>query len=74
MFNFSIYFLTLALLEAGILLVDDIQLALPSHDLTIGAALFDGCTNFHKLLFVSEYDPSPCQIIWTHLHPHLITR
>jgi hypothetical protein len=66
--------LTLPLLKAGVLLVNNIQLALPSHDLTIGAALFDGCTNFHKLLFVSEYDPSPGQIVRTHLHPHLITR
>jgi len=33
--------LTLALLEAGILLVDNIKLALPPHDLTIGTALFD---------------------------------
>ena len=48
MFNFSIYFLTLALLEAGILLVDDIQLPLPSHDLTIGAAFFNRCTYFHN--------------------------
>ena len=33
--------LTLTLFETGILLVDDIQLPLPPHDLTIGAALFD---------------------------------
>ena len=53
MFNFSIYFLTLALLEAGILLVDHIQLPLPPHDLTIGAALFNGCTNFHIIYLLS---------------------
>jgi hypothetical protein len=39
--------LTLTLLETRVLLVDHIQLALPSHDLTIGAAFLNGCTNFH---------------------------
>ena len=39
--------LTLTLLEAGILLVDHVQLALPSHNLTIGAAFLNGCANFH---------------------------
>jgi hypothetical protein len=66
--------LTLPLFEAWILLVDNIKLALPPHNLTIGTALFDGCTNFHDLLFISEYNPSPGQIVWAHLHPHLITR
>jgi hypothetical protein len=44
--------LTLTLLEAGVLLVNDIQLPLPPHDLTIGAAFLDGCTNFHDEIFV----------------------
>lgn len=44
--------LTLTLLKTRVLLVDDIQLPLPSHDLTIGAALFNGCTYFHDELFV----------------------
>ena len=63
------------LLKAGILLVDNIQLALPPHDLAIGTTLFNGCTHFHTiLLFIPEYDPSPCQIVWTHFHPNLIPR
>jgi hypothetical protein len=44
--------LTLALLKARILLVDNIKLALSPHDLAIGATLFNGCTNFHDELFV----------------------
>jgi hypothetical protein len=43
--------LTLPLLEPRVLLVDDIELALPPHDLAIGTALFNGCTNFH-ILFI----------------------
>ena len=39
--------LALTLLKTRVLLVDDIQLSLPSHDLTIGAAFFDRCTYFH---------------------------
>ena len=56
---------TLALLEAGVLLVDHIQLAFPAYDLAIVAALLDGCPYFHVLLFflslllVPEDDPSP---------------
>jgi len=44
--------LALTLLEARVLLVDHIQLAFPPHDLTIGAALFNGCTYFHDESFV----------------------
>ena len=40
--------LALTLLETRVLLVNDIQLPLPSHDLTIGAAFFDRCTYFHN--------------------------
>ena len=39
--------LSLALLEARVFLVDNEQLALPAYDFTIGAALFDGCSNLH---------------------------
>ncbi len=42
--------LALTLLKTRVLLVDDIQLPLPSHDLTIGAAFFDRCTYFHDEL------------------------
>ena len=44
--------LSLALLEAGILLVDDVQLAFPAYDLAIVAALLDGCPYFHVLYFM----------------------
>lgn len=44
--------LALPLLETGVLFVDDIQLTLPPHDLTIDAALFDGCTNFHTAFYL----------------------
>ena len=44
--------LTLTLFETGILLVNDIQLPLPPHDLTIGAALLNGCTNFHDYIYL----------------------
>jgi len=67
--------LTLPLLETGVLLVDNVKLALPPHDLAIGTTLFYGCANFHTIfLFVPEYNPSPRQIIRTHLYPHLIPR
>lgn len=69
--------LTLSLLEAWILFVDHIQPALSPHDLTIGAALLDGCTNFHDIsffLFVPENYSSSGQIIRAHFHPHFITR
>ena len=40
-------FLSLALLEAGILFVNHIQLALTTYNFTVDAALFDGCSYFH---------------------------
>jgi hypothetical protein len=47
-FKIKIQFqLTLALLKARILFVDHVQLALPTHDLAIGTALLDGCSDFH---------------------------
>jgi hypothetical protein len=45
--------LSLTLLKAGILLVDDVQLAFPPHDLTIFTAFFDGCTYFHCSLLLA---------------------
>ena len=39
--------LTLALLEAGVFLVDDVQLAVAADDLAIHAALLDGGFDFH---------------------------
>ena len=44
--------LALPLLKAGILLVDNIELSLPSHNLAIRTTLLNGCTNFHDELFV----------------------
>jgi len=43
--------LSLALFKAGILFVDDIQFAFPSHNFAINTAFFNGCTNFHDLVF-----------------------
>jgi hypothetical protein len=39
--------LSLPLLEAGILFVDHIQLAFSSYDLAICASFLDGCPDFH---------------------------
>jgi hypothetical protein len=43
--------LSLTLFKTGIFLVDDVQLAFAAHDLTINAALFNGCSHFHTGLF-----------------------
>ena len=39
--------LSLSLFEAGILFVDNIKLALTTHNLAVGTSFFDGCSNFH---------------------------
>lgn len=39
--------LTLALLVLRVLLVDDVNLSLPSYDLAIGGTFFDGSSDFH---------------------------
>ena len=39
--------LTLTLLEAGVFLVDNVELAVATHNLAIDATLFDGGLNFH---------------------------
>lgn len=44
-------FLSLALLEAGVLLVDHEQFSFPLHDLAINTAFFNGSSNFHCLVF-----------------------
>jgi len=41
--------LSLPLLKAGILLVDDVQLALAAYNLAIRASFLDGCSYFHIL-------------------------
>jgi len=43
----SLISLSLSLLEAGILFVDNIQLAFPANDLAINAAFLNGCSYFH---------------------------
>lgn len=48
--------LSLALLKAGILLVNHIKAALSANNLAVNAALFDGCSNFHRFYF---YCPQP---------------
>ena len=80
---------TLTLLEAGVLLVDHVQLALATHDLAIRAALLDGRSDFHILCFASavhaggvmndgllvpEDDTPPRKVVGTHLHTHLVAR
>ena len=57
--------LTLAHLELGVLLADDVETAFAPHYLAIVAALLDGCLYFHIacFLFVSERYPSLGQII-----------
>jgi hypothetical protein len=48
--------LSLPLFEAGVLLVDHVQLSLSSHDFAIGAALLNGCPDFHTIsLFASSH-------------------
>jgi hypothetical protein len=75
--------LSLSLLEAGILFVNNIQLALAANDLAISTAFFNGCSYFHNYflflipdseLFISEYYPSPRQVIRRHFYSHFISR
>ena len=47
--------LTLTLLEARVLLVDDVQFAFATDDLAIGTALLDGGSYFHNL-FLFAYE------------------
>jgi hypothetical protein len=42
-------FLALALLKAGVLLVDHVKSSLTANDLAIGASFLDRCSNFHGL-------------------------
>jgi hypothetical protein len=42
---------TLALFEARIFFVDDVDATLPTDDLAVGRAAFDGGANFHVLLW-----------------------
>ncbi len=44
--------LTLALFETRIFLVNDIQLALSTHDFTINTAFFYGCPDFHTVIII----------------------
>jgi hypothetical protein len=39
--------LSLALLEAGVLFVDDVQFALSAYDFAICTSLFNRCSHFH---------------------------
>jgi hypothetical protein len=39
--------LSLALFEARIFLVNDVQLAIPTHDFAVGGTLLDGWSDFH---------------------------
>jgi len=47
--------LSLALLEAGILFVNDIKLAFAANNLAIRATLFYGRSYFHKFYFKPGY-------------------
>jgi hypothetical protein len=74
--------LPLPLLEAGILFVNDIQLALATHDLTICTTFLDGCSDFHfdsfyprgraRYLFIPEIYSSPGQVIRRKLYSNFI--
>ena len=78
--------LTLALLVAGVFLVDHVQSALAAHDLAVGATFFDRSSYFHGslfvrgliaaaiFLFIAEVDASSRKIVRTQLHAHFITR
>ena len=67
--------LPLSLLVTWILFVNHVQPAFSPNDLAINTAFFDRCTNFHDaILFISENNPTPCQIIWTHLYSYLVAR
>ncbi|GAA3975315.1 hypothetical protein GCM10022407_21140 [Hymenobacter antarcticus] len=51
--------LTLTLFEAGVFLVDDVELAITTHNLAIDATLFDGGFDFHdeqKLTSLKQVD------------------
>jgi len=50
--NDFLHELTLTLFEAGIFLVDDIQLAFAANDFAINTALFNGCPHFHVSSFL----------------------
>lgn len=52
--------LSLTLLKAGILFVNYIQNALATNNLAINTALFNGCSYFHDLLFISKIYSSSC--------------
>ena len=70
--------LALSLLKTRILFVDDVQPAFTTDDLTIDAALFDGCSDFHfdqfllLQLFVSENDAPSRQVVRTHFHTYFV--
>jgi hypothetical protein len=40
--------LALSLFKLGVLLVDDVQLSFSPYDFAVCAALFQGCSNFHR--------------------------
>ena len=54
------------MLEAGVLFVNNIKFALTTHNLAVGTSFFNGCSNFHNLLFIAENDASSCQIVRGH--------
>ena len=59
-------FLSLALLKAGILFVNHIQLALTTYNFTVDAALFDGCSYFHISLALSVELRASSSLLATH--------
>jgi hypothetical protein len=59
-------FLSLALLEAGILFVDHIQPTLATNDLAINAAFFNGCSYFH---FFSFLPPAMLLALFNYIFP-----
>jgi len=56
-------FLSLALLEAGILFVNYIKLAFSANDFAVGATLLNGCSYFHFLKLCAA-SCSLCELLW----------
>jgi hypothetical protein len=46
--------LSLALFKAGILFVNYVQAAFSAYNFAVNAALFNGCSNFHRFIFLRE--------------------
>jgi hypothetical protein len=57
MLKIELNFLSLTLLELGILFVNYVQASLPPDDLAVGTALFNRCSNFHSIQSFNLLNP-----------------